>query len=115
MSAGAVVVLCTAPATGGDGKPGAHALARQLVEERLCACVNVLPGVHSVFRWQGAVDTADEVLLLIKTTAAGAAALRARLLALHPYEVPEVLELPVAGGSPAYLAWLAAAVGITRS
>lgn len=104
----AVVVLCTAPANGAD------ALARQLVEERLCACVNVVPGVRSVFRWQGAVDTADECLLIAKTTAPLAAALRARIAQLHPYEVPEVLELAVVGGLPEYLQWLASAVAPPR-
>jgi periplasmic divalent cation tolerance protein len=106
----AVVVLCTAPATGDRGKPGAEALARQLVEERLCACVNVLPAVRSVFRWQGKVDVADECLLVAKTTRAAAARLRSRIAALHPYDVPEVLELAVADGLPAYLRWLGDAV-----
>jgi periplasmic divalent cation tolerance protein len=108
------VVLCTAPRDGARGKLGAEALARRLVEERLCACVNVLPGVRSVFRWQGAVDVADEHLLVLKTTAAGAARLRARVLELHPYEVPEVLELPVAGGSEPYLRWLTGSVASVR-
>lgn len=105
-----VVVLCTAPLDGGAGKPGAHDLARQLVDERLAACVNVVPGVRSYFRWQGAVDAADEVLLVVKTTQAAVGALTARLVSLHPYQVPEVLELPVASGLPAYLAWLADSV-----
>lgn len=105
-----VVVLCTAPLAGAAGKPGAHELARQLVDEGCCACVNVIPGVVSFFRWQGAVDRADEQLLVVKTTRAAVAALTARLLELHPYEVPEVLELPVAGGHPGYLDWLRAAV-----
>lgn len=108
----AVVVLCTAPAESSvAGKLGAEALAQRLVEEGLCACVNVLPLVRSVFRWQGRVDTADEHLLLVKTTRAVAASLRERLLALHPYEVPEVLELPVVGGASDYLRWLAGSVG----
>ncbi|MFY9343158.1 MAG: divalent-cation tolerance protein CutA [Planctomycetota bacterium] len=107
----AFVVLCTAPASGARGKPGASELARQLVEERLCACVNVLPGVQSWFRWQGKVEAADECLLIAKTTGAGAAPLRERIAALHPYETPEVLELAVSGGLPAYLRWLADGVG----
>jgi periplasmic divalent cation tolerance protein len=107
----AVVVLCTAPATTtAPGRLGAHDLARHLVETGVCACVNVLPGVRSVFRWQGRVDEADEVLLIAKTTSAAAPSLRARLVAAHPYEVPEVLELPVADGLPAYLRWLGDAV-----
>jgi periplasmic divalent cation tolerance protein len=107
----AVVVLCTAPAAGERGKLAADALARQLVEERLCACVNVLPGVRSVFRWQGKVDVAEECLLVLKTTRAAAARLRERIVALHPYEVPEVLEFDVDGGLPAYLQWLTSSVG----
>ena len=106
----AVVALCTAPFQGSGGKPGAHDLARQLVEEQLCACVNVVPGVRSYFRWQGSVEVADELLLIMKTTPEMVPQLRARVVALHPYQVPEVLELPVGGGLPGYLAWLAAAV-----
>jgi periplasmic divalent cation tolerance protein len=107
----AVVVLCTAPAAAGrDGSLGAHGLAQAVVAERLCACVNVLPAVRSYYRWQGRVDAADELLLVAKTTRERAAQLRARLVALHPYEVPEVLELAVADGLPAYLGWLAEAV-----
>jgi periplasmic divalent cation tolerance protein len=114
--AAAVVVLCTAPAASDvAGRLGAHELARTLVGDGLCACVNVVPGVRSYFRWQGRVDTADELLLVAKTTPACAAALRARIAALHPYEVPEVLELPVGGGLPAYLDWLAGASGTPPS
>lgn len=106
----AVVILCTAPLESRAGKPCAHDLARQLVEEQLCACVNVVPGVRSFFRWEGKVDVADELLLVIKTTAAMALRLRTRIVALHSYEVPEVLELAVDDGLPSYLAWLADAV-----
>jgi periplasmic divalent cation tolerance protein len=107
---GAVVVLCTAPAAGANGRLGADDLARMLVEEALAACVNVLPGVRSWFRWEGRVEAADEVLLVAKTTAETAERLRARLLQLHPYQVPEVLEIRVDSGLPAYLQWLAASV-----
>jgi len=109
-SPAAVVILCTAPLQGNAGKPGAHDLARRLVEEQLCACVNVVPGVRSFFRWEGNVDVADELLLVIKTTAEAAPRLQARLVELHSYQVPEVLALPVVDGSPSYLAWLGAAV-----
>lgn len=102
--AAVVVVLCTAPAA------DAERLARAVVGERLCACVNIVPAVRSVFRWQGDVDVADEQLLVAKTTAAAAPALRQRLAALHPYDVPEVLELAVADGLPAYLSWVVDAV-----
>ncbi|MFN9275757.1 MAG: divalent-cation tolerance protein CutA [Planctomycetota bacterium] len=111
MTADAVVVLCPAPAAPGRaGRLGAHELARAVVAERLCACVNVLPAVRSYFHWQGRIDAVDELLLVAKTTRAAAPALRARLVALHPYETPEVLELAVADGLPAYLRWLADAV-----
>ncbi|MCR9243403.1 MAG: divalent-cation tolerance protein CutA [bacterium] len=100
----AVVVLCTAPPA------GARDLAKALVEGRLCACVNVIDNVLSTFRWEGRVESAEEALLVIKTTVAAAARLRARIVELHPYDVPEVLELPATGGLPAYLSWLRDAV-----
>jgi periplasmic divalent cation tolerance protein len=104
------VVLCTAPSAGDGDKPGAAALAQQLVQERLCACANVVPAVQSFFWWQGRVDTATESLLILKTTAETAAALRARILELHPYRLPEVLELTPTGGHDAYLRWIVDAV-----
>ena len=112
MNAGEVlVVLCTAPAVPAPGQRSARELATALVEARLCACANVVPAVASVFRWQGRVDTAQEELLLLKTTRAALPALQERLLALHPYACPELLALPVAGGSPPYLRWVAESVG----
>ncbi|MBK8096452.1 MAG: divalent-cation tolerance protein CutA [Planctomycetes bacterium] len=109
------IVLCTAPATAVADKLGAADLAARLVDERLCACVNVMPGVTSWFFWQGKVDRVEEALLLIKTTAERLPALRARVQQLHPYEVPEFLELQVADGLPAYLQWAIAAVQPERS
>jgi periplasmic divalent cation tolerance protein len=107
----AVVVLCTAPAAGtAAGKLGGRELAQRLVEERLCACVNVLPAVWSCFRWEGRVECAEELLLVVKTAAAAAPRLRSRIVELHPYDVPEVLEFAASGGLPAYLAWLAGSV-----
>jgi periplasmic divalent cation tolerance protein len=88
----------------------AERIAQALVEERLAACVNVVPGVVSVYRWKGAVHRDDEVLLLIKTRAERIEDLRVRLLALHSYELPEVVVLPIAGGHPAYLDWIAEGV-----
>jgi periplasmic divalent cation tolerance protein len=85
----------------------AERLAEALVGERLAACVNVLPGLRSVYRWQCTVERADEVLLLIKTTRGRLDALVARVQALHPYELPELLAVEVAGGLPAYLDWVA--------
>lgn len=84
----------------------AAALARTLVEERLAACVNVLPPMTSVYRWKGAIEQEREQQLVIKTTRAGAALLESRLRQLHPYDIPEFLVLD-ATGSEAYLAWVA--------
>lgn len=86
----------------------ASAIARALVEERLAACVSHLPGLASTYRWQGAVESASEVLLLIKTTADRVEALSARLRELHPYELPELVAVEVRAGLPDYLAWVAA-------
>lgn len=97
------LVLVTAPDRGRG-----LALARTVVEERLAACVNVLPGVHSIYRWEGAVESADEVLLLLKTRADRVEALRRRVVSLHPFDVPEFVVLPLDGGLDRYLAWIAA-------
>lgn len=84
----------------------AATLARALVSERLCACVNRVDGVTSTYRWEGEVQEGAEVLLVIKTTEARIDALTARLVALHPYDCPEVVVTPVVGGAPAYLEWV---------
>ncbi|MBK8338426.1 MAG: divalent-cation tolerance protein CutA [Sterolibacteriaceae bacterium] len=89
-------------------RAAAESLAHALVERRLAACVNILTPCRSVYRWQGAVEQADEVPLLIKTTRARYAELEAALGALHPYEVPEIIALPLAAGLPAYLDWVGA-------
>lgn len=81
-------------------------LAQALVERRLVACVNVLPGVRSIYRWQGAVHDDRELLLLAKTTAARLAEVTAALAELHPYDVPEVVALEAAMVAPSYAAWL---------
>jgi periplasmic divalent cation tolerance protein len=92
-----------------DGATAAR-LARVLVEERLAACVQVLPGVTSVYRWNGAVESAEEHLLLVKTTASAFEAIRERIGSEHPYDTPEVLALPVVAVAPGYAAWLTASV-----
>jgi periplasmic divalent cation tolerance protein len=97
----ALVCFCTCPDT-----ETAHRIADALVAERLAACVNVLPGLRSVYRWQGAIERADEVLLLIKTVHAQLAPMSARVSALHPYELPELVAVEVAGGLAAYLDWV---------
>lgn len=89
----------------------ARAICRQLVEERLAACANLVPAVESIYRWQGAVETATETLAILKTTPEGFAKLEARLRELHAYEVPEIVALPVQGGSEAYLRWVGENVG----
>jgi periplasmic divalent cation tolerance protein len=95
------VTLVTAP-----DEDVARRIARALVEEGLAACVNLVPGVRSVYRWRGAVQEDVEVLLVVKSRADRAEALGARVRALHPYDLPEVLALPTAGGSAAYLDWV---------
>lgn len=84
----------------------AERLARELVERRLAACVNLIPNLTSIYRWQGAVEQADEVLLIIKTTQDQLPALEAAIRELHSYAVPEFLVLNVESGSQPYLAWL---------
>ena len=97
----AMVVLCTV----GD-EEAAGRIARAVVEEHLAACVNIVRGVRSVYEWKGRLEDDEELLLVIKTRRDRVEALRERLVALHPYEVPEFLALPVESGHPPYLAWL---------
>jgi periplasmic divalent cation tolerance protein len=94
--------------TVGDGGTAAR-IARTLVEEQLAACVNVVPAVRSIYAWNGAVQDEQEVLMIAKTTAARLPACRERLVALHPYDVPEVVAVRLADGHHAYLRWIAAA------
>lgn len=96
-----VIVLTTLPA-GAD----APAFARTLVTERLAACVNLLPEMTSVYRWEGAVSEDLERQLVIKTSRARVGALQARVRELHPYDLPEFVVLPVIDGSDAYLRWV---------
>lgn len=100
-----LIVLSTFP----DGDTAAR-IARTLVDEQLAACVNLVPTVRSVYRWQGAICDEAEALAIIKTTAERYAALAARLAELHPYQVPEIIALPIAAGHAPYLAWLAGQV-----
>ena len=102
MTVGYRVVLCTAP------PDEARAIARALVERRLAACVNVLPGVASIYQWEGTVCEDDELLLIIKTSEERLPALTDQLLELHPYDVPEIIALPINAleGNPMYLQWI---------
>lgn len=85
----------------------ANHIALAVVEARLAVCVNILPRVQSIYRWQGAVESAVEVPLLIKTTTTAYPALEAAIRERHPYEVPEIIALPISAGLPAYLNWVA--------
>ena len=89
-----------------DDAAVAERIAHRLVERHLAACVNVLPAARSVYRWQGRVESADEYTLLIKTQASRFEALQAALVEAHPYELPEVLAVPIVTGSEEYLQWL---------
>jgi len=97
----ALLVLSTAPTM-----QEAESLAHTIVKERLAACVNVLPGIQSHFRWEGKQQSTPEVLLLIKTTASRFKALKKRIQSLHSYDTPEILAFHVKDGNKAYLKWL---------
>lgn len=97
----ALLVLSSCP-----DSHSADALATALVKEKLAACVNQLPGVQSIYEWQGQLQRDCEVLLLIKTTAQIWPTLRDRIQAIHPYDVPELIALPIEAGSQPYLQWL---------
>lgn len=86
----------------------AHALAKRLIENRLAACVNILAPCRSVYRWQGKIEDAAEVPLLIKTSAARYTELEAAIRAAHPYELPEIIAVPLSRGLPEYLGWVVA-------
>jgi periplasmic divalent cation tolerance protein len=94
-----------------DSPDSANRIAQTLVERRLAACVSLIPNLTSIYRWQEAVETASEILLLIKTSAEQLPALEAALREIHTYEVPEFLVLPVESGSKLYLEWLHGALG----
>ena len=102
MSAKIVILLSNFP-----NADAARKAVRSLVEERLVACGNIIPGVESIYEWKGALETTAEVTVICKTTAARADEAQARMRALHPYDVPEILNIPVAGGWPDYLGWVA--------
>lgn len=96
----AQIVLTTCPA---DAAPR---LAHGLVEQGLAACVNIAPSVQSIYRWRGAIEIADEALLVIKGNAAHFAAIESYIRAHHPYELPELIAVPIVAGLAAYLSWL---------
>ncbi|HEU5210682.1 MAG TPA: divalent-cation tolerance protein CutA [Longimicrobiales bacterium] len=95
------VVLVTAP-----DMNTAETLAERLVDERLAACANIVPGIVSIYRWDEQVQRDDEVLIVLKTEQERVEALRERVVTLHPYDVPEVVVLPITEGHVPYLEWL---------
>jgi periplasmic divalent cation tolerance protein len=101
VSADFLVVLCTCPT-----REVASAIATAVLEERLAACVNQLPGIKSLYRWEGRIEDDEELLLLIKTTSQLFPALEEMIRDLHPYDVPEIIGLPLTVGSKDYLAWI---------
>jgi len=96
-----LLVLTTCP-----GSITAKKIANDLVAEKLAACVQVIPGIQSFFRWVGKVDNSEEILLIIKTTSDRYQALEDRVISMHPYELPEIVTLPINGGLAGYLAWI---------
>ena len=96
-----LAVLCTCA-----NEDDAVRIANQIVEQRLAACVNILPRMRSIYRWQDRIESEEEILLIIKTTQERFPALRDRIVSLHPYETPEIIALPVADGFEKYLTWL---------
>ncbi len=98
-----VLVLCTFPEA-----ETARKIARELVELRLAACGNVLPQIHSIYRWEGKIESADEALGIFKLPASRYAEFESKLRSLHPYDVPEIISCPISHGLPEYLGWVAA-------
>jgi periplasmic divalent cation tolerance protein len=101
MGEAVLLALCTFP----DAET-ARRIARELIELRLAACGNVLPQIHSVYRWQGKVETAEEALAIFKLPARGYAEFETKLRSLHPYDVPEIIAFSIDQGLPEYLRWV---------
>ena len=104
------IVLTTA-----GSEEEARKIARALVERRVAACVNIVPQITSIYRWQGKVEEAREWLLIVKTTAAAFGQVRGAIAELHSYELPECICLTIEDGSPAYLQWIADSVSTGES
>lgn len=103
------LVFCTVPESGADE------LARQLLEEKLVACISFIGPLRSLYRWGGKIEESGEILLLMKTSGVTRSALRRRILDLHSYSVPEILEFEADSGLPAYFGWVAESCSITRA
>ena len=109
MSEQRLIVLCTVP-----DQSSAEQIAGALVDERLAACVNILPGVTSVYSWQGKRETDREVVLIIKTRQGVYQNLEQRIVALHPYELPEIVAVPLVEGLAGYLGWIDEMTGTSK-
>ena len=101
MEKGPLLIFSTCP-----DRESAERLARALVEQRVAACVNILPGIRSLYRWQGKLESAEELLLLIKSNELAYPEAEQLIRRLHPYELPEIVAVPVGNGLPAYLDWI---------
>ena len=99
------IIFCTCP-----DQTTSEAIAHLLVEQQLAACVNILPGLTSIYRWQDQLETAEEHLLIIKSTQDQYPAIEQAITLRHPYEMPEIIALPIGQGLPAYLEWIQRAV-----
>lgn len=99
------LVLCTCP-----DQPTAQHIAERLVDRKLAACVNILPGVQSIYQWQGQRESTQEHLLLIKTAQSAYQQLEQAVVELHPYELPEIIAVPITGGLGSYLNWIGESV-----
>ena len=95
------LVLCTVP-----DRDSAEHIAEVLVEEQLAACINIIPGIASVYRWKGAIEKDEELLLLIKTSQGSYQSLEQRIRTLHPYELPEIIAVPIQTGQTDYIQWI---------
>jgi periplasmic divalent cation tolerance protein len=101
-----LIVFCTFPDMNTAGKA-----VRELVEQRLAACGNIVPEVHSVYRWKDEVESSAEVLVIMKLDAARYSEFESKLRSLHPYDVPEIIAIPISTGLPAYLDWVKESCG----
>jgi len=99
------LVLCTCP-----DQPSADSIAQALIEEQLAACVNIVPGIMSVYRWQGKIEKSSELLLLIKTKHTALSRIETAIINRHPYELPEIISIPINNGLTDYLSWIDANV-----
>ncbi len=101
MDSNALLVLCTCP-----DQESAERIANHLIEARLAACVNISAQIRSIYRWQGNIEREDEYMLFIKTSSASYEELENTIMSLHPYELPEVIALPIERGQQNYLGWI---------